>query len=65
MAALPLHQQQIFGDQVARALDHLQRIVTIAGYGQHARSALLLGKPDRWGGRRHHSERGDLRAHAG
>jgi hypothetical protein len=26
-------------DQVARALEHLQRGVTIAGYGQHARSA--------------------------
>jgi hypothetical protein len=28
-------------DQVARALEHLQRDVTIAGYGQHARSAVL------------------------
>jgi hypothetical protein len=26
-------------DQVACALEHLQRGVTIAGYGQHARSA--------------------------
>jgi len=30
-------------DQVARALEHLQRGVTIAGYGQHARSADLDG----------------------
>ena len=30
-------------DQVARALEHLQRSVTIAGYGQHAISADLIG----------------------
>jgi hypothetical protein len=29
-------------DQVARALEHLERSVTIAGYGQHARSAFDL-----------------------
>jgi hypothetical protein len=30
-------------DQVARALEHLQHGVTIAGYGQHARSAVMVG----------------------
>jgi hypothetical protein len=29
-------------DQVARALEHLHHGVTIAGYGQHARSAVLV-----------------------
>jgi hypothetical protein len=33
----PRHKR-IFGDLVARALKHLQRIVTIAGYGAHTRS---------------------------
>jgi hypothetical protein len=32
-------------DQVARALEHLQRSVTIAGYGQHTRSADMALMP--------------------
>jgi len=32
-------------DQVTRALEHLQRSVTIAGYGQHAISADMGGSP--------------------
>jgi hypothetical protein len=38
----PAFLQRISGDQVARALEQLQRSVIIAGHGQHARSADMV-----------------------